>query len=627
MPATYNIRGGLRKQYLKKQLTTTTQDRNYTGLLPYQLANVKKWVSRYRRNWDLFVDEVLQIKLFPIQKMKIHMMGKGDFYFDISTRGTAKSFDVGLGAICAFCLYPYSEIVITASTISQASRLVEKKIRDEIIKKLSPYLLYMYSKEYILIYKSNTESGGFTIENKLNGSTINVLPCLDTARGPRATMVVFEEARLLKKSLVDSVFIPMLHTRPAKFLLDSKYQTSRWLKHESGKTIYITSARYKFEWFWREFKNVVVGYYTSKHETYIPFAQDIFSAIDEGIRTWADYRKNKKSMSRLDFDMEILNMVLGETEKSFFTYKEFKENQILSKAFVPPKLIDVFSNTDLGNEKPKDTEIRLIGIDYAFANNNSGGTKNDATQIMCMSLHWKDSYFERHVDYIEKHEASDSIGANNRCRELAWDYSMGAEFYVVPDNRNGGETLFNRMTMPWEHPTRGNRWDKRGFTIANDNDLHVVSDNKLKDLKNRTVDNNAVPCIIPVIGTPELNSACWSALKKNLEMNNIKFLMSADEKQTQLEDSGEYYKMTSEEFADVIYPYIMTENLMQEAVGLNCEIRDNKIKLYESGQNTKDLIVLLSYLNYIADKIENSWNKIIYSDIYDDDTADIQLVY
>lgn len=164
----------------------------------------------------------------------------------------------------------------------------------------------------------------------------------------------------------------------------------------------------------------------------MPFAEDIFTAIAEGSRTWADYRKNKKAMSAADFEMEILNVMKGETDRSFFKYKEFKENQDIEQAFVPPKVEDIFLDKDLGNKPPEDTEIRLIGIDYAFAN-TTGYTKNDATQIICMSLHWKNRHFERHVDYIESHAASDSIGANNRCRELAWDFSMGGEFYVVPD--------------------------------------------------------------------------------------------------------------------------------------------------------------------------------------------------
>lgn len=199
---------------------------------------------------------------------------------------------------------------------------------------------------------------------------------------------------------------------------------------------------------------------------------------------------------------------------------------------------------------------------------------------------------------------------------------------VTKLTRSGGETLFNRMTMPWEHPQRGGYWDSRGFTIANDASLHVVTSAKLDDFRSRTVDRDAIPCIIPIIGSTPLNSACWTALKKNLECNNIKFLCSSDKKQEMLEDSGEFYHMTSEELADALYPHLMTENLIQEAVGLSTTItQNNEIKLTESGQNTKDLIVLLSYLNYIADKLENERNKYLYDETADEDILNIKLVY
>lgn len=182
MPQPINHGGNLRRQNLYHHLSTTSVG-GVGGLAQKQKENAKKWITRYRRNWDLFAEEILQIKLYPLQKFSLHMMGVSQEYNEIATRGSAKSWRVAVGAICAFCLYPYSEIVITSSTVPQASKLVEKKIRDEIIKKLSPYLLYMYEHEYIVITKSNTSDGGYSIENKLNGSTIKVMPCLDSARG------------------------------------------------------------------------------------------------------------------------------------------------------------------------------------------------------------------------------------------------------------------------------------------------------------------------------------------------------------------------------------------------------------------------------------------------------------
>ena len=99
MPLGINHGGNLRRQFLAKQLTTTSIG---TGSLSEkQKANVKKWITRYRRNWDLFVEEVLQIKLYPIQKIIIHLMGISDEMFIMATRGAAKSFLVGVGAMCA----------------------------------------------------------------------------------------------------------------------------------------------------------------------------------------------------------------------------------------------------------------------------------------------------------------------------------------------------------------------------------------------------------------------------------------------------------------------------------------------------------------------------------------------
>lgn len=298
MPLAVNHGGNLRRQFLNKQLSTTSIGGG-CDLTPEQKERAKKWITRYRRNWDLFATEVLQIKLYPLQLFSLHMMGVSQEYNEIATRGAAKSWRCALAAIVVFCLYPYSEIVITSSTIPQASKLVEKKIRDEIIKKLSNYLLYMYEHEYIVITKSNTSDGGaYTIENKLNGSTISVLPCLESARGQRSTFNIYEESRLLKASIVSSVFEPMGHARQAKYLLNPKYNVTRW--QEKARSFYISSARYSYEWFARKFDDTVTNYYTSKKEKYIPFAQDIFTAIQDGSRTWADYRKLKKSMSELD---------------------------------------------------------------------------------------------------------------------------------------------------------------------------------------------------------------------------------------------------------------------------------------------------------------------------------------
>ena len=76
-------------------------------------------------------------------------------------------------------------------------------------------------------------------------------------------------------------------------------------------------------------------------------------------------------------------------------------------------------------------------------------------------------------------------------------------------SRSGGETLFNRMTIPWEIGERPGMINLQGLTISEKNMYHVVPEAKLADYRMRTVDKNAYPCIIPFIGTSELNSLSW----------------------------------------------------------------------------------------------------------------------
>lgn len=613
MPVSINHAGNLRKQYLSKQLSTASTGGNH-GLTSEQKRKAKLWITRYRRNWDLFATEILQIELYPLQKFSLHMMGVAHEYNEIATRGAAKSWRVALGAICAFCLYPYSEIVITSSTIPQASKLVEKKIRDEIIKKLSPILLYMYENEYIVITKSNTSDGGaYTIENKLNGSTISVLPCLESARGQRSTFNIYEESRLLKASVVSSVFEPMGHARQAKYLLNPKYNTPRW--QEKARSFYISSARYEYEWFAKKFRNTVSGYYTSKHEKYIPFAQDIFTAISDGSRTWADYRKNKKSMTALDFNMEILNEMYSETDDAFFDLEEFRENQVLTNSFSPPTIKDIFKGKELSMKDKKPDEIRLVVADLAFSGNNSK-EKNDNTVFMCMSLHWKDFRFERHVDYIETRPGGGADKVVLRLKELMWDYQAD---YLVYDNRAGGEVVHDYLSSATEHPERGRSWNSSGFTLVDDNMLQVISQGKIEELKNRTIDKNARHCLIPFIGTLENNSKAWQSLKKELETNNIKFLISMQEAQTILEDTGEYFNLTSEQFAEKVSPYGQTDLLIQECVNLSAEYKNGLVRLKEQRSGYKDRAVVLAYGNYIAELLDTK-----YAQSYQEEDSDVE---
>ena len=140
-----------RQLSVQRDLRLSPAPQNDAWITSEKAQNIKKWITYYRRNWDLFAEEVLGIKLYPVQKYKIHLMGIADVFWDVSSRGASKSFLCGLGAIIAMCLYPNSEIIITANVSFQGQKLAEEKIRDEIVVKLSPYLRYLYEHGFLTI--------------------------------------------------------------------------------------------------------------------------------------------------------------------------------------------------------------------------------------------------------------------------------------------------------------------------------------------------------------------------------------------------------------------------------------------------------------------------------------------
>ena len=176
--------------------------------------------------------------------------------------------------------------------------------------------------------------------------------------------------------------------------------------------------------------------------------------------------------------------------------------------------------------------------------------------------------------------------------------------------RNGGEVMYNDLTKPRKHPQRSeNDWNEHGLTIALENSYHTVTQQKLDDLKSRTIDPQAIPCLIPMQGTTELNSNMWLDLQKKLRDGEIDLLIEDIEFEQQMEDVKEYYSATDEERMNIKLPYIMTEALINEAINLSQEWREGKVKLTEPRSGTKDIIVSFAYGNYVSSLIINDLEK------------------
>ena len=77
--------GGLRRAFMENHLVETTARGNGTTNRQKE-ENIIEWVTLFRRNWHIFVDMVLQIKLKPFQMVMIYLMGVSDVFFAICSK-------------------------------------------------------------------------------------------------------------------------------------------------------------------------------------------------------------------------------------------------------------------------------------------------------------------------------------------------------------------------------------------------------------------------------------------------------------------------------------------------------------------------------------------------------------
>ena len=607
-------KGGLRRKFMQSKLNSAVDKSNS---IPIELeSNAIEWCTLFRRNWEIYAELILGVALKPFQRQALHEIGVSDVYFWRASRGTSKSFVTALAAIIKLMLYPNSWIVVTATTSDQANKIVEDKILAELILKLSPYLLYFYQKEWIVITKP---SDCYIIKNTLNGSTLKVLAPVQSSKGSRSSFTIYDEAAIMSKKDIDDIFEGMLYPRQAVYMNNPLYsKNKRWV--EESKSIYLTSSYYSFLWWYKTWKDCVTGYYMDKRTKYGVNASDFFISIDNNLKTWGDYRKGKATMGDLEFRMNYLNEAVGNSADAFFSLETFNKNRTMKTAFIPPTptqmLLDEFEFS-----QKNEYEVRLVVSDFAWTT-TTGANKSDNSVAMCIKGVWNKDHFVKYVEYIELlPTADDADGCARRLQEL---YRIYQADYLVADARSGGEAIMASLSKQYEGDFSA-RIDIRGLTVADENEYQVATSDKIQYYKMRCVDPNAEHCVIPFFGSATTNTAYWKSTKRALERSTVNFLVPMSDETTRLSDEGEYYKMSAEELANAVAPFGQTDALIIEAVNLKTEIKNDQIKLEELPNSHKDRIVTLAMGLYIFDKIETAWCRQSATTV--EDLSDFQIIY
>lgn len=172
------------------------------------------------------------------------------------------------------------------------------------------------------------------------------------------------------------------------------------------------------------------------------------------------------------------------------------------------------------------------------------------------------------------------------------------------------------LTTPWEHPIRQD-WNSHGFGLCEEPNMQFISEGTLNELRARTVDPEAIPCMIPMKATAEMNSNMWKLLWRVL--NNGELLLLEDELQAtkRLEDDSKSELLTSQERFLALNPFVQTSMLINEGINLSQSWKNGTLTLTQPRTGHKDRCSALQYGNALADKIENNYAISMQSDDFD----------
>lgn len=563
-----------------KQMTTSKE------IEGERRKNIIDWITFYRRNMHRFVEHYLGIKLYFYQRIWFYLMSTRDSYVTIASRAVGKTWLVAILALCRAILYPDSEVVVVASTKEQAGIIVEDKIKS---------LSENYPNVAREIKNITTNLNKWQVDLQ-NGSVIKIVASRDSARGKRATFIIYEEFRLIDKEIIDSVIRPFAYIRQAPYLKNPEYQNLG----EEPKEVFISSAYHKHLWWWSETRKTIKDMLAGGNSGFL--ALDFRVAIYHHIKTVRQIKNELSKMDEITALEEYYNIAWGENSQSYFRLKQFLTARKIVQAFYPQK-DDTYSpkKNPYGIQKILG-ELRILSCDIA----QRAGKSNDLSITSCIRLLPTHKGYRREVVYIESFSGANSIAQSLRIKQVFYDFEADAMIMDVGAG-GGGIPMYDQLGQLTKDSSRGIEYPP--FTIM----PHPSIDDKVyEELSRRTLGLNALPVIYCFSATAKLNSTIAVSMRDMLQKKMFGFLVDETKAEDYLIKSRpqEFVKsndVTTRSF--LLNPYVQTSLLINESINLAMNLVAGNIKLTEPSNGRKDRYVCLAMGNYYASLLDGELLK------------------
>ena len=556
---------------------------------PENVMRLMEWITFYRRNPSRFVEHYFGIVLHLYQHIILYLMEFYPSFCIVAARSAAKSFIIAVFACKEAILRPGAKIVVASATKKQARLIVSEKIKKELMPK-SPLLA-----AEIDSFKDNQNEIEVVFRN---GSSIVVVAANENARGYRATVMIYEEFRMIVKNIIDSVLSPFLFIRQADYLKLPEY--SKMV--EEPKEVYISSAWYQSHWMWKLVQTLTKEMLTD--QTSCVIAMDYSIALKHNIKTRNFLIKERKKFDPISWAIEYENQMIAENAKSFFNYEQLNRNRRLKRAFYPRRNDEVLLRQKNKYDIPKQVgEIRILSCDIAM----EGGSTTDNSIYSCIRLLPESQEYKvmdtqgehlevkrgyrRQVSYMEAVHGGETTKQAIRIKQLYADFNAD---YCVLDGRNAGISVYDMLAKVLYDEERNMEY--KPWRCMND-----------EKVANRIQIAGAEENVYVIKAQLETNSSIAESMRNALNSGMIDLLISNTEAVDEISNFIPEYA-TADVDTQLFFerPYLETVALINEMIDLEYERGEQTglIKIVNNN-NRKDRYTSVSYGNYFAQMLEH----------------------
>lgn len=535
------------------------------------MEGVGCWAAFYRENPQRFAAEFLHVTLTLLQKILLYMMMHTFHYMYFASRGSGKTWLTALYCVIRCILYPGTKICIVSGTKGQAMEVISK-IKDDFMKNHGWGSQNLCNEIEFISDSPNTGKCDF-----YNGSYIHVVAANDNARHNRANIIIIDEFRMVDLKTLTTVIKKFLTApRSPGYLNNPKYAHLQ----ERNSEIYMSSAWYSSHWCFKKAQSFLANMLDDKRSYFVcglPYQHAIQSGLL--MREEVEDEMSEEDFDPIGWSMEMECLFYGQNSDAFFSYEDFNDRRKIKNAYLP---LFMYEKRGINVPELSAHERRIMSVDVALM--ASTKHNNDASSIQINVAIPDDKKYKSNYVYFANFEGmtTDELGITimryfyrYKCTDLVLDTvgnGLGVYDFIIKDQYDPetGET-YSAMTA-CNNPEMAERCRVKGA-------------------------KKVVWCIK---ANADFNSNAAIGLRASLKNGEINLPVDSNDAMEIVRKLPSYSGLSDKEQAEILMPYAQTTMLINEAINLDHELVNNKVKLKERTGMRKDRYSSMLYNNAVV---------------------------